>query len=485
MKILLINPPVWNDINQVLANTPPLGLLYLAAFIERSGYSNIKVIDADAAEMTWADLENLLTREKPDIVGVTGTSFIFPALVKTVDLVRNIFPDSVIVAGGFGSTNEPEKILKAANRAVNFVVLGEGELTFLELIQKIENKERDFKQIKGLAYLDDQNNIIITSPREYIKDINTLPWPGYHLLYPEFTKYNGMHAEYNEMPQPVGILLASRGCPHRCAFCSLGSKMYRARSPKDVVDEIEFYKNQFGVKSIQIYDDEFIGMSPQQNKWAEEVCDEIIKRGLNKSLSFLVQGRCSQFVELNVLKKMRQAGFVWIWWGVESGSQKILDFITKDITVENVIRDFALAKKAGIKSMMYIMTGFPKETKEDVNLTAQLIKKVKPDEVRIHILSPYPGSKLRKYLEDHNLLETTDYYKFDSRNNVIHHTKEMTAKEIKDNFRLLVFRFENGYWYFVKFFVRSLFSVDGWRKLLKRIKMIIDYFLGWAEINRN
>jgi len=483
MKILFINPPVWNDINKVLAETPPLGLLYLAAFVRKNGYSDIKVIDADAAEMTWSDLKNLLVKEKPDIVGVTGASFIFPAIVKTVDLVRKTLPNSMVIAGGFGSTNEPDKILKAANQAVNFIVLGEGELTFLELVQKIENKAKDFSQVKGLAYLDYQNNIIITPPRENIKDLNVLPWPDYNLLYPEFSDYKGMHAEYNEMSQPVGILLASRGCPHRCAFCSLGSKMYRIRDPKNIVDEIEFYKNQFGVKSIQIYDDEFIGMSPQQNKWAEEICDEIIKRGLNKSLSFLVQGRCSQFVKLDILKKMRQAGFVWIWWGVESGSQKILDFITKDIKVEEIVNVFSLAREANIKSMMYIMTGFPKETKEDINLTAQLIKKVKPDEVRIHILSPYPGSKLREYLEKHNLLETEDYYKFDSRINVVHHTKEMTAEEIKNNFRLLVFRFENGYWYFIKFWIKSLFSIDGWKKIPKRIKMIIKYVLSWVKIS--
>ena len=483
MKILLINPPVWNDINQVLADTPPLGLVYLATFIKKNGYSNVKVIDADAAEMIWSDLENLLIKEKPDIIGVTGASFVFPAIAKTVDLARKTLVDSIIVTGGFGSTNEPEKILKVANQAVNFVILGEGELTFLELIQKIENKVNDFSKVKGLAYLDNQKNMVITSPRESIKDLNILPWPDYNLLYPGFSEYKGMHAEYNEMLQPVGILFASRGCPHRCAFCSLGSRIYRVRSPKDIVDEMEFYKNQFNVKSIQIYDDEFIGMSLQQNRWAEEVCDEIIKRGLNKSLSFLVQGRCSQFVNLDILKKMKQAGFVWIWWGVESGSQKVLDFITKDIKVENVVRDFALAKEAGIKSMMYIMTGFPKETKEDVNLTAKLIKKVKPDEVRIHILSPYPGSRLREYFEEHNLLETIDYYKFDSRNNVIHHTEEMTAEEIKKNFRLLVFRFENGYWYFIKFWIKSLFSIDGWKKIPKRIKMIVDYIFGWVKIS--
>ena len=179
---------------------------------------------------------------------------------------------------------------------------------------------------------------------------------------------------------------------------------------------------------------------------------------------------------------MKEAGFVWIWWGVESGSQKILDFIKKDIKIENIYKTFDLAKKSGLKSMMFIMVGFPKETKADIKLTAKIIKKIKPNEVRIHILSPYPGSELRDYFEEHNLLETDDYYKFDSLTNVIHHTEEMTSEEIKKYYQMLVFRFRNGYWYFIKFWIKSLFSIDGWKKIPKRVKMIIDYILGWAKI---
>jgi len=484
MKILLINPPVCNDIGRVIASTPPLGLLYLAAYLEKNNYSNIRVLDADAVKTTWSELKKILEEEKPDLIGITGASFVFPALVKTARIIRDILPDSVIIAGGFGPTTEPEKVLKSAGCAVDFVVLGEGEITLLELIKSIEKGEEDFKNIDGLAYLD-QENLVTTNPREYIKDLDILPWPAYHLLVPDFTEYGGMHAQYKEMGRPVGILLASRGCPHRCTFCSLGSKMYRQRDPKDIVDEMEFLKNKFGLKSIQIYDDEFIGMSLQQNQWIEKICDEIITRGLNQKLTFLVQGRCSQFVELDVLKKMRQAGFRWIWWGVESGSQKVLDSINKDIRIDNITRDFLLAKQAGIKSMMFIMIGFPGETPADIKLTSNLIKKVNPDQVRIHILSPYPGSKLRKYLEENNLLDTDDYYKFDTRGTVIHHTKEMTSEEIKKYYRILVFRFENGYWYFIKFLFKSLMTIDGWKKLFERIKMIFEYLFGWLKVKFN
>jgi len=484
MKILLINPPVFNDLGHVLTHTPPLGLMYLAGYLEKNGYSDIRVIDADVARLSWQDLENLLIEEKPEVVGITASSFILPALFKVAEITRRVLPDSIIVTGGYGPTKEPEKILRTVNQAINFIVLGEGEITFLELIKCLDNKVGNLNDIRGLAYLDKNNSLVVTPPREYIKDLDSVPWPAYHLLFPDFSRYHGMTFLKKER-SPSVTMFASRGCPHRCAFCSLGSKMYRQRSPKDVVAEMEFYRNKFSVQAVQLYDDEFVGMSYQQNVWIEEICAEIIKKGLQKHLVIVVQGRCSEYVELETLKKMRQAGITWIWWGVESGSQKILDSIKKDIKVENVLRDFDLAKKADIKRLMFIMVGFPGETPADINLTAKIIKKVKPDVVRIHILSPYPGSELRKYLEENNLLETTDYYKYDSQTTVIHHTNEMSAEEIKKYYDMLVFRFIHGYWYFAKLLIKSLATREGWQKLFGRIKRATSHFLAWVNISRD
>jgi radical SAM superfamily enzyme YgiQ (UPF0313 family) len=181
---------------------------------------------------------------------------------------------------------------------------------------------------------------------------------------------------------------------------------------------------------------------------------------------------------------MKAANFVWIWWGVESGSQKVLDIMKKDITVPNIIRTFALAKEAGIKSLMFILVGLPGETPADIKLTVDLVKKVKPDCTRIHMVIPYPGSELRKYLEEHNLLEeSAGDYRLDTRYNIIHHTQEMTAQEIRKSYRMLVFKFEMGYGRLLKFWVKSLTTLDGWKKLWRRIKTVGDYF--WRQIKIN
>jgi len=430
-------------------------------------------------------LGDLFARENPDIIGITGVSRTLPAVFKTAEIAREKLPNSVIVVGGPGSAHEPEKVLKSAKGAINFIVKGEGELTFFELVRGIESGIKDFGNIAGLVFLNQDGNLVSAKPRDYIIDLDSLPWPAYHLLYPDLSQYHGMKADHKETPRPVATMFASRGCPHRCIFCSLQSKLWRGRNPKDVVAEMEFYKNKFGAKSIQLYDDEFLGLTPKQNEWIKEICDEIIKRKLG--LKFLSQGRCSPYIDLETLKKMKEAGFVWIWWGVESGSQKVLDIIKKDIKIENVFRDFALAREAGIKSLAFIVVGFPGETAADIKLTGDLLRKLKPDLVKIHTLIPWPGTAVRKYFEEKNLLTPGfDYYKLDMRCPIAHRTEELTSREIMKYSKYLSFRFERGgYLGLIKLGLKSLLTADGWRKLFKRIRIFINYFFNWLEVSRS
>ena len=483
MKIFLLNPPSVNDIADAVTPNPFLGLLYLAAFLEKNGYTDVGIIDADVAGLSRQELGNLLVKEAPDIVGITAATRFLPALFGTAEITREKLPNSVIIAGGWGPTVEPEKVLGAVSGAINFVVIREGEVTLLELVKRIESGVKNFSDIAGLAFLDKDNGLTITQPRKLIMDLDSIPWPAYHLLYPDFSEYRGLHRPIKGMLPPTATMVTTRGCPNRCTYCSSGRTLHRSRSPKDIVAEMEFYKNKFQVRSIQLYDDDFIGLTPKQNEWVKEICNEIIKKDLHKTLAFLAWGRCSQFIDMETLKKMREANFVWIRWGVESGSQKVLDIVKKDIQVPNIIRAFALAREAGIQSGAYIMVGIPGETPADIKLTSNLIKKIKPDLVSIHPLTPLPGTEMRKYLEENNLLEPMpDNYKLDMRTNIFHHTNEMTNEEIMKYYRLLLFRFEGNYWNFIKLGAKSLTTVDGWKKLLKRIKIIINYFLGWSKL---
>lgn len=488
MKILLINPSIYNDLGKSRSGSPPLSLLYLAAYLEKNGYPDTKVIDTDALKLRSQEIGDLFLREKPDIVGVGGVALTLPAIIKTAQIAKQRLPNCLVIVGGYGPTNEPEKVLRTG--VVDFVVMGEGEETLLELVRTLENQCKSFGDIRGIALINQAGEFILTEKRGYIKDLDSLPLPAFHLLTPEFSKYPGQpinQKKMSEIKKPIVTILTSRGCPHRCIFCSLGSKVYRQRSTQKVVDEVELYKNKFGVKTVAFYDDEFVGMSPQQNERVKEICEEIIKRNLG--LKFITEGRCSQFIELETLKKMKEAGFAWVWWGVESGSQRLLnEVIHKDITIENVYRTFALTKEAGLKSLMFIMIGFPGETLADIKLTFNLIEKIKPNLVGIKIATPYPGTELRRYLQAHDLLENkldklSDYYKLETDKYPNHHTEEMTAEEIKKYYRLLILRFgPNPFWYYVKFMLKSLTTADGRKKLFKRSKIAAGNLLSWLKI---
>jgi radical SAM superfamily enzyme YgiQ (UPF0313 family) len=488
MKILLINPAIYADIGRSKTNSPLISLLYLAGYLEKNGYPETKIFDTDAMRLTWSEVGDLFLKEKPDIVGISGTTFATPALIKTARTLKQVLPNCLVIVGGHGPSNEPEKILRMGS--IDFVVMGEGEETLLELVKAWQiNRCQSPDKIKGIAFINKAGEFTVTEKRGYIKDLDSLSLPAFHLLTPKFEDYPGHPIDskaYPEIKKPVMTMVASRGCPHRCAYCSLGSRMYRQRNPKKIVDEMELYKNKFGVKSIVLYDDEFIGMSPQQNEWIKEICEELIKRKLG--LKLITEGRCSQYIELETLKKMKEAGFVCIWWGVESGSQKVLDdYIHKDITLENVYRTFALAKEAGIRSLMFLIVGFPGETRADIKLTCDLIRKVKPDMVQVKIATPYPGSELMRYLRANNLLDNKletldDYYKLETHNHGNHHTNEMTTEEIRRYHRLLNLKFVHDRSYFIKFVLKSLTSVSGWKKVPGRIKIVAENLLDYLKV---
>ena len=478
MKVIFINPPVCNFTGQVNATSPVLGVMYLATVLDCAGYA-AKVIDAEALGWSWDKLAQRMKEENPDVIGLTATTLGMPILYKTAEVCRQALPRAKIIAGGFGPTLEPEKTLNECS-AIDILGLDEGEITIVELIKRLE-LGGDWSPVKGIAFRGASGEIIKTEPQPLIENLDSIPFPNYKLLEPEFSYYHGVHGTHKEIELPNAVMMGSRGCPHRCIFCCNAGKRPRFRSAKNIVDEIEFYKKELKVKSVQIYDNEFVGMNAAQNQWIREICREIIDRKLD-DLGYICQGRCSKFVDLATLQEMRRAGFRWIWWGVESGSQKVLDRIKKDLKLADIYKSFALAKEAGIYSLMFIMVGFPDETKDDIKKTSRLIKAIKPEEIRIHIATPLPGSELWQELYQNGQIDEFDFMKYDTRLTVVHHTNTMTSAEIKKYYQILLFRFENGYWYFIKFFIKSLSTIDGWKKLGKRLKMAGRYFNNWLKV---
>jgi len=478
MKILFINPPLHNFLGGCHSETTPLGLMYLAAILEKNNYE-AKILDAERLLMNWDDLALKIKTENPNIIGIGGMTLGTPAILKTAAVCKNVLPNVKIMVGGAGPTFEPERMLQKES-AIDLVVRFEAENNILDIINYFTGA-KDIKDVKGIAY-QEAKQIIINPPAEYVKDLDSIPLPAYHLLEPSFSNYSGMHRgfAYYGMQMPNAVIMASRGCPHRCIFCSNHKTPNRRRDPKKIVDEIEFCLN-LGAKSIQFYDDEFIGTSPVQNSWVEAICDEIIARNL-QHISYLVQGRCSPFIKLEILQKMKTAGFKWVWWGVESGSQKMLDLMKKDTTLADIKNTFKIAHAAGLKSLMFIIIGLPGETKKDVYETGRLIENVNPDQVRFHIITPFPGSDLWEKLKAKNQIEDYDFLHYNTRFSAVHHTDELSAKEIENLYKMMVLRYESNKKNLLKVMLKSFYQPSEWKNLLPRLQKVFKIIPQWIKI---
>lgn len=393
IKVLLVNPPI----SSTLGGTPPFGLMYIASVLEKNG---IKVEIFDRHDLDYEQyklvLLNHITTNLPDIVGFTcylGDV----ADVKEICLkLKKIRGDIAIVVGGFHPSLFPEQF----NGFADYVVIGEGENTMLELTKALENK-KDIGNVNGLAILGE--DIKFTATRK-LTDLRTVPFLAYHLV--DMNYYTKVtDGRLRGVLLNCGALFSSRGCPFKCTFCPtthfLGRNQ-RVRDPQDVVNEIEFLINNYDVNGIQFLDESFT----LNKKHVTDICDELIKRKLD-----IVWG-CYTRVNLvseDLLKKMKIAGCIQIDFGVESGSQRILNLLKKGITVEQVKSTFLLCEKIGIRTFANYLTNIPGETVEERNCTIELSHELKANRFTYNIFLPYPGTKLN---EDFGIKVKEEDYKY-------------------------------------------------------------------------
>lgn len=369
MNVLLINPP--NE-NELIANDPvivkdqqgilpPLGILYIAAYLKRTGRYNVSVMDCQATKMGYDEMTVKIHELNPDVVGMSVMTFTLIDTFKTVKAIR-IASDAKIVLGGSHPTIYPEETLKAFEP--DYVVCGEGELIFDELLQAIPSDKKIWKQ------------------KTFIESLDDLPFPARELT--DISKYYSVLAKSN----PTTTMFSSRGCPFQCSYCdrpALG-KRFRAMSAKRTVDEME-HCSDLGIKEIFFYDDTFT-----INKMRVlEICLLIKQRALK--IAWDVRSRVDTIDE-EMIKVMKEAGCVRIHFGVESSQEHVLKALNKGIHRQQVEEAFRLCKKYGVKCLAYFMIGNPFETLYDICQTIKLAKNLNPDYMHCTILIPFPATKL-------------------------------------------------------------------------------------------
>jgi radical SAM superfamily enzyme YgiQ (UPF0313 family) len=388
MKLVLINP--YNKLFD-----PPLGLAYIASYLKHYGnFMNTVIIDKE-------DPIKKIKKEKPDLVGITAMFLNFDKISAMADVIKKEF-DIPIILGGPHISSIPQNFL---NLNFEIGVIGEGEQTTLELIDLFE-KEGSFnpkklKSIKGIVYRNERNVLQITEPRPLIEPLDKIPFPARDLLKMKEVYLVPRKGSFSELGI-YSTMLTSRGCPYNCIFCSssLFWKKFRCFTPEYVVDEMKFLISNYKLDGIIIWDDLFVVGKYRLQKIVELVKDEKI----NEKVKFWVFARAN-IINKDIAKLLREMNVTAVGFGLESGSEKILNYLkTGTVTVEDNRRAIRLCKEQGIKTMGNFIIGSPEETEEDLQQTFDLFIDKNLDESYIHQLTPFPGTQIWDYAKQKGIV---------------------------------------------------------------------------------
>lgn len=392
--ILLIDPPRKERIRKKRRPNkagciPDLGLISIASVLEKDGY-NIKYLDAKALGLDIIECCKEVVKLSPKYIGITSMTPNISMAAALAEAIKTEL-DIPIILGGVHVSATPELTLEKYS-AFDVAVIGEGEITAKELLNAMDN-DSPLKEIDGIAYRE-ENKIIITKPRKMITNLDLLPFPAWHLL-PELKKY--YQPPFGDTRKlPSNHIMTSRGCYGKCIFCdkSVSGDQIRMFSVDYVMEMINILIHQYGIRNLHFHDDIFFSIK----KNAHAICDKLIEKKWNLTWSCL--GRVNN-IDSSLAEKMKRAGCWQIGFGIESGSQEILDFIKKGVKLEEIKKAVSLTKKAGIEVSGYLMMGHPKETKASINKTIDLLIELDVDNFEIGYFVPFPGSQFHSIAEQY------------------------------------------------------------------------------------
>jgi len=410
MKITLINPNHRTKLGsseEISSILPPLGLAYIASFLKEKKI-NVNIIDMNASNFTIEKTINLIkkTNPLPKIIGITVTT---PTIFKAFDIakeIKNFNKDIVVVFGGPHPTALPYETLK--NKYVDIVVYGEGEETLLEICNKLENNKtlnyNHLKSIKGIAFKN-KKSMITNPPRPLIKNLDKLPFPAIDML--PLEKYYSAFSKHKKFAN----ILTSRGCPGRCLYCNklIFGFDVRMRSAENIVKEIKYLHDKYGYKEFHIVDDLFT----QDRKRVIEFCNLLKKNNL-KICWKLGNGVRVGSIDFDLLKIMKKAGLYSVSFGIESGSQDILNKMKKGQTIQMCKNAVKYTNKLGITSVGFFMIGNLGEDEKTIKQTINFAKSLPLDIAQFSVLVPFPGTPIRDIIEKQGKILEYDWGKYDN-----------------------------------------------------------------------
>lgn len=384
VRVALISPPPASQWAFVDYQNPLSGLAYLAAVLEKEG-CEVRVLDCPALHMTYKSVEQEIGRFKPDLVGITAVTATFNSALKVAQTVKQAYPQALVALGGPHVTIADDQFL-LEHQEVDVAVKGEGEQTIVEVARCVSNSDlAALGTVAGIAFRKN-GRVIHTPDRPCLQNLDELPYPAYH--YFPLTKYR----IFGKLGLPM---ITSRGCSSQCGFClvpQIAGNSFRARTPASVVNEIEWLRNEYKADFVTFNDEIFT----YDKKRVLDICSEIKQRKIK------VPWDCQTRVDLvsrELLYKMRDANCQLVSFGVESGSQEILNAMKKGTTVQQNATAIRWAKEAGLSVTIYLMLGYPGETKETMQQTIDFVKKTEPDDIYLYLATPYPTTELREVVK--------------------------------------------------------------------------------------
>lgn len=371
-----------------------LGLLYVAAELRRAAGITPRIIDLNLDDAPLDAFGALLAQEKPDIIGFSVLTFNLLNCLETCRIIRKASPQTKICFGGIHPTLYPEETLGLG--LADYIVMGEGERTFCELVAAVASQDEPrLAAVRGIGYRTKEGSVRLNPPREPVRDLDELPFPAYDLI--DIKRYSNL---LSSSGQSITVM-TSRGCPYKCIFCDIRQSGYRYRSPQNILQEIKSFVGM-GLREFFIQDDNFT----LHRARAKELCRLLIEADLG--ISYKISARVDHLDD-ELMGCLKRSGCQTIYFGVESGSQPMLDYLQKGITVDKVRTAFGLARKHGLDSCAYIMIGIPAETRGDIAKTLELVAEIKPRHLQCSVCTPMPRTYLYNKLLEEGAIQS-DYW---------------------------------------------------------------------------
>lgn len=470
LDCLLIAPYFHQDsesiMKEVAANFPPLGLAFIAGYVRQKGYL-VKILDCNIYSPSLEEVRSFFEKtfvpefKNIRIIGLTVITPTVKKAYKIAEICKEFYPDSIIVFGGAHATFLADEVIN--NRVIDIVVVGEGEITFEEILAG-----KDLEKIKGIVFrkcINNRDEIIRTPLRKRIIDLDSLPMPAYDLL--PILEYKPAKGVYKRLPA-VGMI-TSRGCPGRCTFCNrtLGNEL-TFQSAERILEEIQWLIKNYKIQQLFIYDDTF---TVNRNN-VVKFCDMLIKNKID--ISWVCNARVD-LVDFEMLKTMQKAGCSQISYGVESVDKVVLENINKQIGLSQVINAVKWTKRTGIECRLSFIVGSPGDSAEVIKKNIKFLNKVKPDMLQVNITTPFPGTDMFNLAKERDLILTYDWNKY-TQSKPVMRIESLTSKQIIDFYKLMYKSFYLNPSYILKRLLK-IRTFNDFKINLKGLNALLSFFI--------